>query len=242
VGPLASFVLEALLATLAPPRCAACDAPVRLLAVFCPSCAQMAVSAAGGPERPAAALVYGGAVARAIARMKYESRPDLARPLGDLLWRALEPHAASLRGAIVIPVPLHPSRLAERGFNQSALLARPTAQHLATPFAPRALERTRETRQQATLERAARVGNVAGAFAVRRGRASALVRGRAVLLIDDVMTTGATLDACARALAGAGASRVDRVVLAAAPQRVEDHSQDREALARPWGYHGRRHP
>jgi ComF family protein len=226
VGPIASFALEALLATLAPPRCAACDAPVRLLAVFCPSCARTAVSAGDGSERPAAALVYGGAVARAITRMKYESRPDLARPLGDLLWRALEPHAASLRGAIVIPVPLHPSRLAERGFNQSALLARPIAQHLAAPFAPRALERVRETRQQATLERAARVGNVAGAFAVRRGHASALVRDRAVLLVDDVMTTGATLDACARALAGGGVSRVDRVVVAAAPQRVEDDSQD----------------
>jgi ComF family protein len=237
-----SFALEALLATLAPPRCAACDAGVRVLAVFCPPCARTAISTAGGSARPVAALVYGGAVARAIARMKYEARPDLARPLGDLLWRALEPHVASLRGAVVVPVPLHPSRLAERGFNQSALLARPIARRLAGRFAPRALERTRETRQQATLERAARVGNVEGAFDVRGGRAGALVRGRAVLLVDDVMTTGATLDACATALERAGAGRVDRAVLASAPQRVEDDGQDQEALGQPWGYHGRRHP
>ena len=118
---------------------------MRLLAVFCPPCARTVVSAASGPALPTAALVYGGAVARAIARMKYESRPDLARPLADLLWRALEPHAASLRGAVVVPVPLHPSRLAERGFNQSALLGRRLARHLGAPLAP-ALSRARETR------------------------------------------------------------------------------------------------
>jgi ComF family protein len=224
MGPMASLALEALLAALAPPRCAACDARVRLLAVFCPPCARTAVSAASGPALPTAALVYGGAVARAIARMKYESRPDLARPLADLLWRALEPHAASLRGAVVVPVPLHPSRLAERGFNQSALLGRRLARHLGAPLAPRALARTRDTRQQATLDRAGRVGNVAAAFAVRSEHGDGLVRGRAVLLVDDVMTTGATLDACEQALAAGRAARVHRVVLARAPQRVEDAS------------------
>ena len=214
-----AIALEVVLAVLAPPRCAACDAPVRLLAVFCPACAGMAASAEPGPESRVAALVYGGSVAGAITRMKYGSRPDLARPLGDLLWRALEPRATSLRGVVVVPVPLHPSRLAERGFNQSALLARQVARHLRAPFAARALVRTRETQQQATLERAARAANVAGAFAVRKGE---LVRGRPVLLVDDVMTTGATLDACGKALARAGAGRVIRAVLASAPQRVEE--------------------
>jgi ComF family protein len=223
LAPLARLALEAVLTTLAPPRCAACDAHVRLLAVFCPSCARTTASAAGGSGRPSAALVYGGAIARAITRMKYESRPDLARPLGDLLWAALEPHAGSLRDAVVVPVPLHPSRLAERGFNQSALLARRVARHLGARFAPRALARTRETLQQATLDRAARVGNVAGAFDVRCG---ALVRGQAILLVDDVMTTGATLDACEKALARGAALRVHRVVLASAPHRVEDPSLD----------------
>lgn len=219
---MTSLAFEALLGVLAPPRCAACDAGVRLLAVFCPSCAQSAAKASPGEGPTSAALVYGGAVARAITRMKYEERPDLARPLGDLLWRALGPQRASLRGAVVVPVPLHPSRLAERGFNQSALLARRVALHLRGPFAPRALARIRETEQQAVLDRAARVANVAGAFEARSARGSALVHGRLVLLVDDVSTTGATLDACEKALYRAGALRVRRAVVASAPQRVED--------------------
>ena len=167
MGPAASLVLEALVATLAPPRCAACDARVRMLAVFCPPCARTATSASDEAALPTAALVYGGAVARAVVRMKYEARPDLARPLADLMWRALEPHAASLRGSVVVPVPLHASRLAERGYNQSALLARRLARRLGAPFAAGALARTRETLQQASLDRPARVATAAGAFGLR---------------------------------------------------------------------------
>jgi ComF family protein len=219
VGPLLSLAFETLLATIAPPRCAACDGAVGLLTVFCPSCARTATGVAHGPARPSAALVYGGAVARAIVRMKYEARPDLARPLGDLLWRALEPYAGALGETIVVPVPLHPTRLAERGFNQSALLARRVARRLGAPMAARVLARTRETRQQATLDRAARAENVESAFQVR---SYAGIGGRAILLVDDVMTTGATLAACEKALAAAGAARIERAVLAAAPQCVED--------------------
>jgi ComF family protein len=219
---LASLAIELMLALLAPPRCAACDEHVSMLAVFCPSCARSATGASGELGRTQAALVYGGAVARAIARMKYESRPDLARPLGDLLWRALEPNAPLLRRAVVVPVPLHPTRLAERGFNQSALLARRVAMYLGAPFEPRMLSRTRETQQQAALNRTARRMNVAGAFEARGARAGALVRGRVILLVDDVVTTGATLDACERALLSAGATCIHRAVVASAPQRVDD--------------------
>jgi len=209
---LAALAFDVFASVLAPPRCAACDAPVPRLAVFCPSCAStVEVGGQGGGDD--AAFVYGGAVAQAIVRMKYESRPDLARPLGDLLWRSIAPRAGALRDVLVVPVPLHPSRLAERGFNQSSLLARRVARHLGAPFAPLALARGRDTPKQATLDREARLANVAGAF---RTREPARVCGRAVLLVDDVSTTGATLEACAHALRAAGAGAVATAVLARA--------------------------
>ncbi|HEY3819172.1 MAG TPA: ComF family protein [Polyangiaceae bacterium] len=215
---LAHLAFDVFASVLAPPRCASCDAPVTRLAVFCAPCASTVEPA---PDRDRdhdhdhdhAAFVYGGAVAQAIVRMKYEERPDLARPLGDLLWRSLAPRSASLRGVLVVPVPLHPSRLAERGFNQSSLLARRLVRHLRGHFAPLALARGRDTPKQATLDRESRLANVAGAF---RAREPARIHGRAVLLVDDVSTTGATLEACARALRGAGARMVATAVLARA--------------------------
>jgi ComF family protein len=207
-------MLEFTLGALAPARCAACDARVKILAAFCPSCAATTEAAPAGTP---AALLYAGAASQAIVALKYGSRPDLARPLGDLLWRSIEPRARSWRGAVVVPVPLHPTRLADRGFNQSALLAARVVRHLDGRFAPRGLVRTRETPQQTTLDRHARAANVAGAFRVRD---AAAVRGRAVLLIDDVATTGATLDACAAALVEGGAASVARAVVAVAAHRV----------------------
>jgi ComF family protein len=152
-------------------------------------------------------------VAQAITRMKYEGRPDLARGLGDLLFRAIAPHAGELRGALVVPVPLHPSRLAERGFNQSALVARRVARGLRAPLLPLALARVRDTPRQATLGREARLGNVAGSFVLRQ---ASRVRGRDVVLVDDVHTTGATLGTCAQTLLEGGAARVTTAVVARA--------------------------
>jgi ComF family protein len=153
-------------------------------------------------------------MAQAIVRMKYESRPDLARPLGDLLWRALAPRTGTLRaGALVVPVPLHPLRLADRGYNQSALLAARVARYLGARFAPLALARGRDTPRQANLDRASRLANVAGAFSVRHPDR---VRDATVLLIDDVCTTGATLEACSSVLRAGGAREVVTAVLARA--------------------------
>lgn len=102
-APLASLAFELFASLLAPPRCAACDAPVALLAAFCPPCARTVVRAhvddSLGDSAVVAGFAYGGAVARAISRFKYERRPDLARPLGDLLWRAVEPLAPTLGGS-----------------------------------------------------------------------------------------------------------------------------------------------
>lgn len=217
------WVLDAVALAVSSERCAACDAPVPLRRVFCPPCAAAVLPAppsavrAGPCASIAAALLYGGPIAVAIGRFKYEGRVDLARPLGGLLRRLADgPRGEGRAGGpppcdVIVPVPLHALRLAERGFNQAALLARPLARALARPLRPLALARTQATQVQASLHRRARQGNVRGAFTVRD---SGAVRGARVLLVDDVATTGKTLDACADALLGAGARSVHAAVLA----------------------------
>jgi ComF family protein len=157
------------------------------------------------------AASFGGALATAIRRFKYNERPDLARPLGRMLRIAARD--AGLRADLVVPVPLHPRRLAERGYNQAALLAAHVAAELGAPLAARGLTRLRHTEQQAQLTRGDRLSNTAGAF---RARAPDRVRGRAVVLVDDVATTGATLEACRAALLLAGAASVTCLVVARA--------------------------
>jgi ComF family protein len=227
---LARALLAAAARVLSPPACAACDAAVPpATSIFCPPCAStLAPQPPPGAPPPAtgprsldpppilAAAPFGGALARAIRRFKYDDRPELARPLGDLLRGAAR--GAGLRADLVVPVPLHPRRLAERGYNQAALLAAHVAAELGAPVAARALVRLRDTAQQARLARDDRLANMAGAFRVRDpGR----VRGRAVVVVDDVATTGSTLSACCAALLLAGAASVTCVVVARA-QRSRD--------------------
>ena len=208
---IAAVTLDLIGAFLGPPRCAACDSPVARLAVFCAPCASTVQPAEDAGDGAIAAFVYGGAIADAITRFKYSARPDLARPLADLLWRAVAARAGLLRSCAVVAVPLHPARLAERGFNQSALLARPVSRRLGAPFLPLALARVRDTPRQASLGREDRLGNVHDAFVVRQPKR---LRGRPVLLVDDVRTTGATLAACTQAALEVGAGPVTTVVLA----------------------------
>lgn len=193
--------------------CASCRAPVAPLRAFCAPCNSTVQRIRRKDPRRTVACVYGGAVARAIGRLKAERRAEIARPLGDLLWQALalgEPEVGSL---VAVPVPLHPARLAERGFNQSALLAGRVARRFGIPLWPSALARTRDTAPQATLLREARVANVFDAFVAREPEH---VFGRRVLLVDDVWTTGATLEACENALVAAGATHVAWGVVARA--------------------------
>jgi ComF family protein len=206
-------VLSRLLDALAPPACAACDARLDRSAVLCAPCAEAVLPAAPASVGiPVVAFaLFGGSIAAALRRFKYDDRSDLARPLGHLLRRAARD--ARLSADLVVPVPLHPRRLAERGYNQAALLAAVVAHELGAPLAARALTRTRHTPRQARLDRANRLANVAGAFQVRT---PAHVRGRRVVLVDDVATTGATLVACADALRRAGAASVTALVVARA--------------------------
>ncbi|MDI1484751.1 ComF family protein [Polyangium sp. y55x31] len=215
----ARVIARALIDTLSPPACAACDAPVRRDRVFCPTCAATVLRTSNTPGEPLAFAAFGGAVAAALKRFKYGERPDLGRPLGHLLRGLLREEAPAVD--LVIPVPLHPRRLAERGYNQAALLAHAAAGELGVPLAARALVRLRNTPQQATLGRAERLANVARAFVVRSPRA---VRGRRILLVDDVATTGSTLEACRDALVEAGAREVITSCLARAGEPPADRA------------------
>lgn len=193
---------------LSPPSCAACDVATARGVAFCAACAAT-IERAEGPGEPFAPFVFGGAMAVAIRRLKYDERPDLATPIGALLAAACG--RARLEADLVVPVPLHPRRLAERGYNQAALLAAHVARAIGARHLARGLVRRLDTPRQAELDRAARLENVRDAFSVRDAR---IVRGRRVLLVDDVATTGATLRATATPLFDAGARSVLAAVVA----------------------------
>jgi ComF family protein len=149
---------------------------------------------------------FEGTLRAAILRLKYGRRRALGRELGSYLSE----HLASgpfvgVQPSVVVPVPLHASRLRERGFNQSELIAREVAAALGAPLAADALLRTRRTRPQVELRATERAANIHGAFDVR---SPGLVEGAAVLLVDDVLTSLSTANECARVLKNAGARAV----------------------------------
>lgn len=189
-----------------PPVCEACGDPLPSWRVIsleygrCPRCRRRET----GVARGRAIGAYEGTLRAIVHALKYGGRRSLARPLAALL----RDHAADLLdGAdLAVPVPLHRSKRRARGFNQAAEIAR----HLPLPMT-HALRRVRATATQTDLPAAKRHANVRGAFALGRG---ARVRGATVILVDDVSTTGATLDACARVLLAAGAREVRAITAA----------------------------
>lgn len=173
-------------------------------------------------DRAAAVALYGGTVRRLILGLKRSDRLDTVPLMARWMHRAGQSFLAD--ADLIVPVPLHWTRRLARRFNQSAELARGIAAISAAEgrhavYAPEILRRVRRTPSQEGRDRAARRANMAGAIAARRGTPKRL-EGARVVLVDDVMTSGATLNAAAGALRGAGARHVDALVM---------------ALARGWG-------
>ncbi len=156
---------------------------------------------------------FEGPVRQALHRLKY--RRDLG--LGEALTPQLSTFVRNLPWSfdLVVPVPLGRKRLEERGYNQVALIARPLAWALGIPFDHGAVARVRDTRSQVGLARRDRQENVRDAFMAMSGR----IRGRSILLVDDVATTGSTLSSCAAALSSAGARDVFALTVARALPR-----------------------
>lgn len=161
---------------------------------------------------------FGGLVRRALHQLKYGGETRLAGPLGAAIARRWARVTAG--GDVLVPVPVHADRARQRGYDQAELIARAAAADLGLPCAP-ILERARATVAQFDLDRATRATNVRGAFRLRDrppGRPTSAVgrplAGRWVVLVDDVVTTGATLSACAAPLLGAGAIGVSAVTVA----------------------------
>lgn len=156
------------------------------------------------------AAPFSGTARRALHALKYAGERRLATPLGEAAARRWA--RAGAGGDLIVPVPVHAERARERGYDQAVLLAAVVADRLGLPMAP-LLERHRRTIAQFELDRVHRGANVAGAFRVRRdaGRAPA---GRWIVLVDDVMTTGATLAACGAALMTSGAVAVSGLTVA----------------------------
>ncbi|HVU03568.1 MAG TPA: phosphoribosyltransferase family protein [Polyangiaceae bacterium] len=202
------WIAEALAAAevlLSPPRCAACDAPLERPGFVCEACE---------PEAPApvvetlpcglqvvAVSAYDGALVAAVRRLKYEGRSDLARGLGERL--SVVARRFLPRPDVLVPVPLHPARLADRTYNQAALVANGVGRALSVRVAPLGLVRLREGATQASLGRRDRVANASGLFAARER-----FDGEHVVVVDDVVTTGATAVAAAAATLLAGARSV----------------------------------
>lgn len=234
-------------AILFPPVCPGCRRLTREPGTLCPSCwrgirfierpwcevlgtpfahdmGEGAVSPAAIADPPPfararAAVVYTGAARDIVQGLKYNDRTDLAPWMARWMTRA----GAELLGDadLVVPVPLHRGRFFRRRFNQSAELARHLSRQNGLPMSVAAVLRSRQTRQQVGLDAKAREANVRGAFAVPE-TAEIEVRGRRILVVDDVFTTGATVSAVARALRKAGAGTVDVLTFARALPGFDD--------------------
>jgi ComF family protein len=204
------------LSFIAPPYCPRLGIPF----IYDPGPDMLSMEAIANPPayaRARAAVRYDDVARTLVHALKYQDRTDLAPAMGR--WMARAGRELLDDADVLIPVPLHWRRAWRRRFNQSGALARVIEQQSGVKLAAEALRRIRPTEQQIGLSRTQRASNVQGAFKVAPDR-QALIAGRRVVLIDDVLTSGATADACARALLRAKAASVDVLVFA---RVVEGH-------------------
>lgn len=183
------------------PYCERCGHPLDTPVASCPACVGRTFYFDGA----CSGFEYNRPVQDLIHQLKYRNRPGVGRFLGSLLAKRVErePGMAHITG--VVPVPLHPLRKRERGYNQSAHIARGISEGTGIPVLENVLARNRNTPTQTSLSPEARMANVEGVFEIGGVEA---VRGAAVLLVDDIFTTGATVNGCARVLLRAGARRI----------------------------------
>jgi ComF family protein len=206
LGRLTAGILDLAL----PPSCAGCG---REGAALCPACLPALDARSGLPGGTPIGLPADIPMPLLQLELKYAGEQRLAVPLGAAVARRWS--AVGVGTEVVVPVPVHADRERRRGYDQAALIAAVAADHLRLP-AVRALERGRATLAQFELGRDERASNVAGAFRLRTSdpTAKVAIAGRWVLLVDDVVTTGATLAACGTALIAAGALAVSAIAVA----------------------------
>jgi len=190
------------------PWCEACGFPFEYAVQGSSLCARCSVRRPAY-DRARAAMAYDDGSRALILSFKHGGRTEGLASFAAQMRRA---GRDVLEGAeLLIPVPLHPSRLIKRRYNQAVLLARALAKITPAEFAPDILFRTKRTESQGGFNARARADNVRGAFSVKNADQ---IKGRHIVLIDDVLTTGATLESCARRLKRAGAAQVDGICLA----------------------------
>ncbi len=205
-GALWCEICQAEVIWVRPPLCEKCGQP-DVASGLCANCRKTPLQI----DFIRSAAWFEGALRQAIHRFKYERWSSLAEPLGQLLADCWQAHG--FQADWLAPVPLHSARERERGYNQAALLAQHVSKRCNVPLLDHGLRRTRVTAVQMELNAAERKLNVAGAFACHDPR----VKSKRVVVIDDVCTTGSTLEACADALLKAGAASVMGLTLARTP-------------------------